>query len=195
MIYDKCRKNIDNCHKESYLRGVKKNKTTSPKPYKTPKEVKVVQEPAVALSKKRTKLKVLKNNLVHSSKTDDASILKLVEASRAGIKYGVFEKISESSSFTLDEWSQYLHLSTRSMLRYKKDKKGFDPIQSEKILQIAILYQKGSEVFGSTDSFDRWLSSSVVTLGGLVPKSLLDNSFGIRLITDQLGRIEHGVLA
>jgi len=174
---------------------VKKKKPNRNRPYKSSQSSKIVKEPAVALTKKAPKLKVLKNNLVHSNKTDDASILKLVEASRAGIKYSAFEKIAQSSSFTLEEWSQYLHLSTRSMLRYKKDKKGFDPIQSEKILQIAILYQKGSEVFDSTVSFDRWLSSSVVALGGLVPKSLLDNSFGIRLITDQLGRIEHGVLA
>jgi len=31
--------------------------------------------------------------------------------------------------------------------------------------------------------------------GSLKPKSLLDSSFGIRMISDQLGRIEHGVLA
>jgi len=58
-----------------------------------------------------------------------------------------------------------------------------------------MLYQKGAAVFGDAHVFDRWLATEVISLGGLVPKSLLDNSFGIRLITDQLGRIEHGVLA
>jgi len=175
--------------------GMSKNRVSRTKGYKKTRPTTVAEEPAVAYSKKAPKLKVLKNNILHRGMTDDASILSLVEAARAGVKYSAFEQIAKSSSFSLEEWSQYLHLSSRSMLRYKKDKKAFDPIQSEKILQIALLYQKGTEVFGDAESFDTWLASKVIALGGLVPKSLLDNSFGLRLITDQLGRIEHGVLA
>jgi len=34
-----------------------------------------------------------------------------------------------------------------------------------------------------------------VPLGGIKPKELLDTTYGINMIADELGRIEHGVLA
>jgi len=126
---------------------------------------------------------------------DDKGLLDLIKASRQGIKYSYFQKLMKGCPFTFEEWSAFLHLSSRSMLRYKKDKKTFDPIQSEKILQIALLYAEGTRVFGEAERFDQWLDSQVVALGGLKPKELLDNNFGITLIKDQLGRIAHGILA
>lgn len=126
---------------------------------------------------------------------DEVDLLTLLKASRKGVSYNYFHKLMGRCPFTLDEWSTYLHLSSRSMLRYRNDKKSFDPIQSEKILQIALIYDEGVKVFGSAEYFDEWLGSKVISLGGLVPKSLLDNNFGITLLRDQLGRIAHGVLA
>lgn len=126
---------------------------------------------------------------------DDGSLMNLMKVTRAGIKYSQFQKFTQNLPFTMEEWADMLHLSGRSMLRYKKEKKTFDPIQAEKILQIVMLYQRGVEVFGEASYFDEWLGSRVVTLGGVKPKSLLDNNFGITLVRDQLGRIEHGVLA
>ncbi len=164
------------------------------KSYKKATSTSKAAESAVSYSKSPL-MKVIKQPKVAAAMTDDSSILTLIHTSRTGLKYIQFEKISMDSAFTLEEWSEMLHLSTRSMLRYKKDKKSFDPIQSEKILQIALLYEKGIEVFGSAGTFDSWLASEVVVLGGLVPKSLLDSSFGIQLVSDQLGRIAHGVLA
>jgi len=154
-----------------------------------------VKEPVAALSPKKPLLKVIKGQRLVTSMVDDASILDLIKTSRAGIKYSQFEQLSKVSSLSLDDWSEILHMSTRSLLRYKKVKKAFEPLQSEKILEIALLYEKGSDVFGSIEQFDRWLASKVLAIGGIQPKSLLDSSFGIRMITDQLGRIEHGVLA
>ena len=58
-----------------------------------------------------------------------------------------------------------------------------------------MLYIKGLEVFGDTDKFDIWLESKNIALGGKRPKNLLDNTFGVNLIKDELTRIEHGVLA
>jgi putative toxin-antitoxin system antitoxin component (TIGR02293 family) len=81
------------------------------------------------------------------------------------------------------------------MQRYKNEKKTFDPIYSDKILQIAILYRTGNEVFGDKANFDTWLETKNVALGGVKPKELLDNTFGISLVRDELGRIENGVLA
>ena len=81
------------------------------------------------------------------------------------------------------------------MQRYKKEGLSFETLQSERILDIALLQRKGIEVFGNTDNFFTWLKSINISLGGIKPLELLDNSFGIGLLKDELLRIEHGILA
>ncbi|MCA1752655.1 MAG: DUF2384 domain-containing protein [Flavobacteriales bacterium] len=128
-------------------------------------------------------------SLVHSDLHD------LIHRVRGGISFPLFSKIAELVPFTWPEWSSFLHLSERSLQRYKKDRKSFDALQSEKIIEISSVYQRGIEVFGSRPKFDAWLSTPCVALGGPAPKSFLDSTFGIRLIRDELGRIEHGIPA
>jgi putative toxin-antitoxin system antitoxin component (TIGR02293 family) len=119
----------------------------------------------------------------------------LINTSRQGIPFNTFTKMTEASPFSLDEWSAFLHLSERTIQRYKKEKKSFDPIHSEKILEITMLYNRGSEVFGTNEKFDTWLEAKNIALGGIKPKELLDSTFGIGLLNNELTRIEHGVLA
>lgn len=127
--------------------------------------------------------------------SDDKDIHRLIETVKSGIRYSVFANLVSKSPFNLSEWSSFLHLSERTMQRYKKEKKTFDPLYAEKILEITLLYKLGVSVFGDKSKFHTWLESSSVALGGAKPKELLDNTFGINLLRDELQRIEHGVLA
>ena len=95
----------------------------------------------------------------------------------------------------MNEWSGFLHLSERTMQRYQKENKSFDSIYSEKIISIAMLYYYGIDVFGNKENFDKWLETKNIALGGLLPKELFDNTFGLQLIRDELTRIQHGILA
>jgi putative toxin-antitoxin system antitoxin component (TIGR02293 family) len=126
---------------------------------------------------------------------DDNNIMYLVDTVRQGIKFKVFINIVDNSPFSVEEWSSYLHISERTIQRYKKEEKTFDPLHSEKILEITLLNKKGIEVFGNPQKFNTWLDSKSIALGGVKPKELLDSSFGISLVKDELIRIEHGVLA
>ncbi len=126
---------------------------------------------------------------------DDQQALYLVDAVRQGIKFGIFMNIAGRSPFSLIDWSYFLHLSERTMQRYKKENLTFSPLQSEKILEITLLYEKGTEVFGNKEKFNSWLESENLALGKVKPKELLDSSFGINLLKDELIRIEHGILA
>lgn len=137
---------------------------------------------------------VLDTKLSYSS-VDDKSILKLIDMVRQGIKFSNFTELVKSSPFNINEWSDFLHLSERTMQRYKKEKATFGNIHSEKILQITLLFKYGVDVFGDKKKFNAWLETDNLALGRLKPKELLDNSFGIDLIKDELTRIEHGVLA
>ncbi|CAN5892213.1 hypothetical protein BH24BAC1_BH24BAC1_22830 [soil metagenome] len=130
-----------------------------------------------------------------STLQDGRNILNLIAAVRQGISYSFFSSLVKESPFSLSEWSGFLHLSDRTIQRYKSEKKTFDPVHSEKILEITLLYKRGAVVFGNLDGFAIWLDTKSVALGGIVPKTLLDTSFGIGLLQDELTRIEHGVLA
>jgi putative toxin-antitoxin system antitoxin component (TIGR02293 family) len=127
--------------------------------------------------------------------TDDGNVLTIIRMIHEGIAFQSFNLLASGSPFSLSEWSGFLHISDRTMQRYKKENRSFDPVQSEKIVEIALLFHKGNEVFGSTDKFNNWLETSNLALGNIMPKSLLDNTFGIGLLKDELMRIEYGVLA
>ncbi len=126
---------------------------------------------------------------------NEPTIGYLINTTRHGIPFHTFTKMTENSPFSLDDWSFFLHLSERTMQRYKKEKKAFDPIHSERILEITMLYERGTEVFGKNEKFDTWLNSKSIALGGIKPKELLDSTFGIALLKNELTRIEYGVLA
>jgi len=126
---------------------------------------------------------------------DDRDILVLIKKSREGIKYSAFNEISRNIPLKTEDWSRILHLSDRTLQRYKKEKTGFSPIYSEKIFEVQLLFNKGIEVFGGSESFYNWINTKNVALGGMLPVSLLDSSFGILMVKDELTRIEQGVLA
>jgi putative toxin-antitoxin system antitoxin component (TIGR02293 family) len=126
---------------------------------------------------------------------DDKNVLAIIDAVRTGISFNEFEKITNETPFSLVEWANYLQLSERTLHRTQKDKKAFQPIHSERIVELVMLYEYGVEVFGDKDNFNVWLNSTSIALGGRTPKELLDTKFGVGMVKDELGRIEHGVLA
>lgn len=137
-----------------------------------------------------------KNDSIFSYKSaDDKNVLAIIDAVRTGISFNEFEKIVGNAPFSLAEWANYLQLSERTIQRNQKEKKSFQPIQSERIIELIMLYEYGVDVFGDKDNFNVWLKSKSVALGGRTPKELLDTKFGVGMIKDELGRIEHGVLA
>ncbi len=126
---------------------------------------------------------------------DDSNAYSLIQAIKQGISFSLFEKLSRVSQFTIRDWSSILHLSERSMQRYKKEGGTFGSVSSEKIIEITMMYKFGVEIFGSKEKLNTWLNIENVSLGGAKPKDLLDTSFGMGLIKDELTRIEQGILA
>lgn len=129
------------------------------------------------------------------STVDDRDVLQIIEAVRKGIKFAFFTKITNTCKFSLQEWANFLHLSMRTIQRYKKEKRTFDALQSEKIIEIALLNKLGVSIFGDQNRFSQWLETENIALGKRTPKNLMDSTFGIALLRDELSRIEHGILA
>ena len=144
---------------------------------------------------KPQKLDELNDKAVSYASLNDGETLTFIEHIRNGIPFSFLSNFIENSALNLQEWSEILHLNLRTLQRYKKDALTFDSPQSERILQILLLNNYGIEVFGNKQKFHGWLEMENIALGKIKPKSLLDSSFGINLIKDELSRIEHGVLA
>jgi putative toxin-antitoxin system antitoxin component (TIGR02293 family) len=142
-----------------------------------------------------TNVIVMKQKPVKKYPVIEDDTVNMVNMLREGVAYTYLNSISDRINFTLEDWASSLHLSERTIQRYKKDKKPFDTIYSEKIVQIDQLYKRGAEVFGDEDNFHTWMETKSIPLGGVKPKELLDTTYGINLVADELGRIEHGIFA
>jgi putative toxin-antitoxin system antitoxin component (TIGR02293 family) len=134
------------------------------------------------------------NNLTLNS-LENNNIFELIDATRKGVDYKTFDELSFAYPLNSTTWSRILNMSERTIQRYKRENKKFDPIHTEKLLLIMLLFKKGSEVFGNRKNFLSWLNAKNIALGGVKPIELLDNSFGINIVKDELTKIEHGVLA
>jgi putative toxin-antitoxin system antitoxin component (TIGR02293 family) len=128
-------------------------------------------------------------------KAPSSSILDLIHLIKNGMNFSAFENITKRIPFSFLDWSQFLHLSERTLQRYKKESKTIDPVYTEKIIDIANLYNLGVFVFGDETSFNQWIESPCLALNDNTPKSLLDTNLGIQLVRDEIGKIQHGIFA
>ena len=158
------------------------------------KKSKVFPEREVVVHKVEEPMAVYHTSAVYSS-IDDKGVFSIIDSINRGISFASFENIIKKYSFSLQNWADFLHISNKTLSRYQKESKTFDALQSERILQIEILYSKGEEVFGDRENFTIWLETKNLALGDILPLDLLKTSFGINLLLDELVRIEHGVLA
>ena len=109
--------------------------------------------------------------------------------------YEEFKKTADKVPFTQAEWAAILHVSERTLQRYAKSNGRFAPINAERFHQINHVLAKGKKVLGKTTWFYEWIHSNPPTLEGDLSFNSLTSFDGIQKILNQLGRIEHGILA
>lgn len=109
--------------------------------------------------------------------------------------YKEFKKIADKVPFTLQEWSDMLHISERTLHRYAKANSSFPFSVVDRILQIDKVIKRGVDVFGNLDKFIMWIRLNPPALEGRISIHSLRSIEGINLVLTQLGRIEHGILA
>lgn len=122
-------------------------------------------------------------------------LFDIIDTLRKGLRYEQFEAVTKDIPLDGEEWKKVLHLSRRTMKRYKEENRVFETKYAERIFEIRMLYDLGMEVFENKEKFNTWLTRENVVLGNVVPKTLLDTTIGIDILRDQLGRIDHGILA
>ncbi len=113
---------------------------------------------------------------------------------REGVPKKSLDHLMDNTGLTVAEISTIIRTSDRTLRRYTARQK-LNPEQSERIIELARLYSRGEDVFGSMDAFKQWMNSTVVALGNKKPKTYLDTSLGINILMNELGRIVHGIFA
>jgi len=58
---------------------------------------------------------------------------------------------------------------------------------------IGEVFDKGYEVFGTPEKFNRWLMSPIKALDNNTPISLLESPDGVQSVLTVIGRLERGV--
>ena len=133
----------------------------------------------------------MQRNAQFKSVVSDSDFIELI---REGVPKEAMNNLMHKTGITAMEMANITHISDRTLRRYEnKDK--LPQEQSERVIELARLYSKGSEVFGSLEYFKEWMNSKLIPLGDKKPKEFLDTSLGIDMLMKELGRIEHGVFA
>ena len=123
-----------------------------------------------------------------------SSIDEIVELTRKGLPTRIIDNLAEKLNVSIIELSSYLHVSDRTIRRYKNNKT-LPPELSDHLLQISKVYLRCLEVFEDHGNAVSWMHSPNITLNNSTPLELMDTYTGIQMVLDELIRIEHGVVS
>ncbi|HET6420807.1 MAG TPA: antitoxin Xre/MbcA/ParS toxin-binding domain-containing protein [Geobacteraceae bacterium] len=115
----------------------------------------------------------------------------LVELTRKGLSADVAQAIADKLGISVNELSQFIHVSSRTLKRHKGEI--LDTGLSDRLMTVGRVYARAVEVFKTEERATRWLKSRILALGNARPLDLLDTSTGAGMVITILGRIEHGV--
>jgi uncharacterized protein (DUF2384 family) len=127
---------------------------------------------------------------VYDFLSDDDNIMELSHIMYPAIAYKDLKRVMGVS---IKEYERIFAHTWRGISQKQDDDK-VDRSYSERLLSILRIYVQGIVVFGDPDKLNVWLSSFSPVLGG-DPRQLLDTIIGCGKVSDELGRIEHGILA
>jgi len=101
------------------------------------------------------------------------------------------EALSKNLRATRAELLAALHVSDRTLLRWKKG--AISSEATDRALRIARVAVRAEEVFGNRKQAVDWLHTANRSLAGRKPFDLIRTDAGAELVVDVLGRLEHGV--
>jgi putative toxin-antitoxin system antitoxin component (TIGR02293 family) len=118
----------------------------------------------------------------------------LIQSIKKGLPISAFEKIQKELDVSADTLATTVNIANRTLARRKKEGR-FLPDESERVLRIASLFDRASQVLHKQDRVQRWFKSPQKALGGKTPLEYADTEPGAREVEDLLGRLEHGVFS
>ena len=102
--------------------------------------------------------------------------------------------VEHLSALKPEQVADALGISTRTLRRlHDQPQKAMPPDLASKTWLLAETLAQASVVFGNRDAAERWMAQPAMGLDAAVPIDLLRTLQGAELVTELLGRLEHGV--
>lgn len=114
---------------------------------------------------------------------------------RSGMSPAIFVDLMFLSGFGKEDLASYFNSSSKTIHRYLSSDKPLDAFTSEHALALKSLYLQGSEIFENVENFRKWLKKANYGLGNMTPQELMKTPGGLRLVKEELMRIEFGATA
>ncbi|MFI5137954.1 MAG: antitoxin Xre-like helix-turn-helix domain-containing protein, partial [Sphingobacteriales bacterium] len=116
---------------------------------------------------------------------------KIFASARSGLSPVIFYQFAQLIKMPDKSLANLLHVSPRTISNYQEKHKSLDPVQSEHLLKLIALYDKGEEIFGNIDEFNYWLNKP---LWGSTEKPIdwLITPGGAGLVMLEIDRLAYG---
>src|SRR5687767_9878333 len=105
----------------------------------------------------------------------------LIASAKAGILPQAITDLMKLSGRSLEQLAPLLYVTPRTIRNYINENKLLPVPQSEQLLKLYALYDKGIEAFGNPETFNSWLGKNSFRLNNETPESLLMTSTGTGL--------------
>lgn len=123
-----------------------------------------------------------------------SSAMQRVDLIRRGVDVVVFLKAQKHYDVTRARMAKLVGLSEVTVGRKIKSKSKLGPLESERLVRIAMIEAEAEQIFGSRDAAKHWMLSSNLALGES-PLSLMDTDAGAGEVRKVLNSIAYGGVA
>lgn len=120
------------------------------------------------------------------------SPVALAQVVEDGIPVRAYHNVAEATGLSQGDLAEVLGVSTRYLQNKDKDDL-LNTTSSERLVQLANIWNLGLKVFGDKDELRSWLIEPSAPLEGKTPMELMTNAIGMEEVEQLLGRIQHGV--
>jgi len=127
-------------------------------------------------------------------RTAPRTALDWIELIREGIPAAAVDHLVAALQVSQSELAKTLGIPERTLARRKREG-ALTSEESAKLLRVARVLARATEVFEDADAALDWLKAPNSALGRTTPLGLLDTDIGGDSVLDTLGRIEHGLFA
>jgi len=117
--------------------------------------------------------------------------LEMIESIHSGVKKSDWKAFIKYLESTEKEFENILPASISSMQK----KSVYSPETSERIYELAKLFNLGYTVFDTKNNFKQWLKTPSKVLANKQPFELLNSSFGFEIVENEINRIKYNVYA
>jgi putative toxin-antitoxin system antitoxin component (TIGR02293 family) len=126
-----------------------------------------------------------------SKQVDLKSRLSIAYSARKGVQPKLFYDFAAAADLPESRLASLINVSARTISNYREKKKALDPVQSEHLLKLIALFEKGEHVFGNVQEFNYWLQKPFWD-SKEAPLDWLITPGGVDLVTEELDRLSYG---